>query len=112
MKVLDAPGPAVLVEVRRGATVESGHRGHIVAVEPDGRVIAYLGEPETVAYLRSASKPHQAIPLVVSGAADPFRQDERDLALACGSHSGEPMHTETVARMLRKLGLDESALKC
>src|SRR5215212_9076242 len=112
MKTLDAPGPAVLVEVTRGATAESSHRGHIVAVEGDGRVVAYLGVPETVTYLRSASKPHQALPLVTSGAADRFGFDEREVAIACGSHSGEPMHTETVARMLRKLGLDEGALKC
>jgi L-asparaginase II len=71
-----------------------------------------LGVPDTVTYLRSASKPQQAIPLVTSGAADRFRFDEREIAVACGSHSGEPMHTETVARMLRKLGLGESALKC
>jgi L-asparaginase II len=112
MKATDAPGPAVLVEVTRGAVAESSHRGHVVAVEPDGRVVAYLGAPETVTYLRSASKPHQALPLVESGAADRFGFDEREIAIACGSHSGEPMHTETVARMLRKLGLDESALKC
>jgi L-asparaginase II len=112
MKALDVAAPEVLVEVTRGASAESSHRGHIVAVEPDGRVVAYLGAPETVTYLRSASKPHQAIPLVESGAADRFGFDERELAIACGSHSGEPMHTETVARMLRKLGLDESALKC
>src|SRR5215212_306897 len=112
MQVLNALGPAVLVEVTRGAIAESSHRGHIVAVEPDGSVVAHLGAPETVTYLRSASKPQQAIPLVASGAADRFGFDERELAIACGSHSGEPMHTETVGRMLRKIGLDESALKC
>src|SRR5215210_1680383 len=112
MKALDALTPEVLVEVTRGATAESSHRGHVVAVEPGGRVVAYLGAPETVTYLRSASKPHQAIPLVASGAAERFGLDGRELAIACGSHSGEPMHTETVARMLGKLGLDERALKC
>jgi L-asparaginase II len=34
------------------------------------------------------------------------------LAVACGSHSGEDLHAETVAGMLRKIGLDESFLKC
>jgi L-asparaginase II len=112
MKALEIPTPAPLVKVTRGAITESRHRGHIVAVDSDGRIIASLGAPETVTYLRSSSKPHQAIPLVVSGAADRFGFDEREIAIACGSHSGEPMHTETVARMLRKIGLDESALKC
>jgi L-asparaginase II len=112
MKALETLAPAVLVEVTRGSITESCHWGHVVAVGGDGRVVTYLGTPEKVTYLRSASKPHQAIPLVASGAADRFRFDEREVAIACGSHSGEPMHTETVARMLRKIGLDESALKC
>ena len=61
-----------LVEVTRGDLVESRHRGHVVAVEPNGRIIAFAGVPETVTYLRSSAKPHQAIPLVASGAADHF----------------------------------------
>ena len=34
------------------------------------------------------------------------------IAIACGSHNGEPIHVETVRSMLKKVGLDESALKC
>ncbi len=104
--------PAPLVEVRRGPIVESRHRGHVVAVDGNGQVVARLGNPETVTYLRSSAKPHQAVPLVASGAADRFGFDARELAAACGSHSGEPVHEETVAGMLRKLGLSEDALKC
>lgn len=107
------PQPEPLVEVRRGSLAESRHRGHIVAVDGDGVIVASLGEPEKlVTYLRSSAKPHQAIPLVATGAADRFRLTEQELALACGSHSGEPAHEATARSMLDKLGLDESALKC
>jgi L-asparaginase II len=34
------------------------------------------------------------------------------LALACASHSGEPMHTERVAAWLARIGLGESDLVC
>jgi L-asparaginase II len=112
MKAQDSGSPAPLVNVTRGSITESRHRGHIVAVDGDGQTVTALGTPETVSYLRSASKPHQAIPLVASGAADRFDFNQREIAIVCGSHSGEPMHTETVARMLRKIGLDEHALKC
>ncbi|MFL6227191.1 MAG: asparaginase [Pyrinomonadaceae bacterium] len=108
----DVPQPAPLVNVTRGGITESRHRGHVCAVDGDGSVVAFLGSPETVSYLRSSSKPHQAIPLVASGAADRFNFTPQEIAIACGSHSGEPVHTETVAGMLRKIGLDESALKC
>jgi L-asparaginase II len=106
------PRPAPLVEVWRGRVVESRHRGHVAAVDGDARLFARLGEPETVTYLRSSAKPFQAIPLIASGAADRFGFEPREIAVACGSHSGEPVHEETVAGMLKKIGLDESALKC
>src|SRR6185369_6420686 len=101
-----------LVEVRRGAITESRHRGHVVAIEPDGNVIAHLGVPETVTFLRSSAKPFQALPLLVSGAADAFGFTDREIALVCASHNGEPIHTELVASMLKKIGLSPEALKC
>jgi L-asparaginase II len=104
--------PAQLVEVWRGEIVESRHRGHLTAVEPSGRTITELGEPEFITYLRSSGKPFQTIPVVTSGAADRFCFSEKEIAIACGSHSGEPVHLETVRAMLGKIGLSESDLKC
>jgi L-asparaginase II len=101
-----------LVEVRRGSITESRHRGHVVAVEPDGNVVAFLGSPENVTFLRSSAKPFQAMPLLLSGAADRFGFTDREVAIACASHNGEPIHTELVASMLQKIGLGPEALKC
>ncbi len=108
----DALTPASLVEVWRGPIVESRHRGHLTAVDGLGRTIAALGQPACVTYVRSSGKPFQAMPLVVSGAADHFSFSEQEIAIACGSHSGESIHVHTVRSMLAKIGLDESALKC
>lgn len=101
-----------LVEVKRGSITESRHRGHIVVVDPEGNIIASLGAPENVTYLRSSAKPFQAIPLLTTGAADRFGFTDREVALACGSHNGEPIHTELAASMLRKIGLGPEALRC
>lgn len=104
--------PVPLVEVWRGPIVESIHRGHLAAVDGSGETVAELGSPEMVTYFRSSSKAFQALPVVASGAADAFGFTEKEIALACGSHSGEPMHVETAQAMLTKIGLEESALKC
>ena len=101
-----------LVEVKRGSITESRHRGHIVVVDPDGNIIASLGAPENVTYLRSSAKPFQALPLLTSGAAERFGFTDREVALACGSHNGESIHTELAASMLRKIGLGPEALHC
>jgi L-asparaginase II len=105
-------GAASLVEVLRGPIVESRHRGHLVAVDGRGKTVAALGAPETVTYIRSSGKPFQAMPLVTSGAADHFGFGDKEIAIACGSHSGEPQHVATVQSMLAKIGMDEGALKC
>lgn len=102
----------VLVEVTRGRLVESVHRGFIAVVDGDGAPVARLGDVETRTWFRSAAKPFQCIPLISSGAADHYRLDPAELAVINGSHSGEECHLEAVRSILRKAGIDESALKC
>ena len=104
--------PAALVEVTRGTIVESRHRGHVAAVDGAGRLAAYLGDPDTVTYLRSSAKPFQAIPLLASGAADRFGLSEKEIAIVCASHNGEPIHTAAALSILNKIGLQPTALKC
>src|SRR5213596_292886 len=103
---------AELVEVWRGSLIESRHRGHLIAINATGQIISSLGAPDTVTFLRSSGKPFQALPVVASGAADRFGFTEKEIAIACGSHSGEAIHVETVRSMLNKIGLGEEALKC
>jgi L-asparaginase II len=105
-------GNPILVDVLRGALVESRHAGAIAVVDADGGLVLALGDVERPVYPRSAVKALQALPLIESGAADRFGLTAEELALACASHSGEPGHVATVARMLAKAGLDAGALKC
>jgi L-asparaginase II len=101
----------LLVRILRGGIEESTHRGAFVLVE-DGRVSLSRGHPERVVFYRSASKPLQALELVLSGAADAFGLSPSEIAIAAGSHSGEPRHLETVRSLLRKADVPESALRC
>lgn len=103
---------ALLVEVTRGAFVESRHRGFIAVVTPPGEVLAQLGDLESTTHFRSAAKPFQALPLVLTGAADHFQLTAQELAVINGSHNGEPIHLQTVQGILHKIGLTESALQC
>jgi len=105
-------GNPVLVEVVRGALVESRHSGAVAVMDADGRTVLAIGEVERPIYPRSAIKALQALPLIESGAADRFRLGAEELALACASHGGEPGHIATAERMLAAAGLDGSALKC
>jgi L-asparaginase II len=95
------------VEVRRGGTVEARHLVHAVAVR-SGEIVAQAGDPRVTAFLRSSSKPIQAVPLA---RARPD-VDERDLAIACASHRAEPAQIEAVRRLLAKAPARERELEC
>jgi L-asparaginase II len=102
----------VLVEALRGAHLESLHRGAMAIVDASGTVHTALGDIDRPIFARSAVKVLQALPLVASGAADRWQLTAEELALACASHSGEPLHAQTAAGMLAKAGVDVHALEC
>lgn len=102
----------VVVEVRRGALVESRHRGAGVVVDADGAVVFAFGDVDRPVYPRSAVKAFQALPLLESGAADALGLEEADIALACASHSGEPDHVARAGAMLARAGAAPDALAC
>ena len=103
---------AILAEVRRDNRVESLHFGSVAVVDAFGELIASAGDPDLITYMRSSAKPFQAMPLISSGAAARFNFEPEEIAIACGSHSGEPFHVQAVERMLRKIDLPTSALLC
>ena len=109
---LNGEPPPIAVVVRRGERIESEHRVTYAVAASDGRLLQVAGEVDRPIFPRSAIKPLQAIPLVESGAAERFALTDRELALACASHSGEQEHVRLVQEWLARLGLDGSALEC
>ena len=60
----------VLIELTRGALVESVHAGALAVARSTGEVVAAVGNIATPVFPRSAIKPLQAIACVESGAPD------------------------------------------
>jgi L-asparaginase II len=102
----------ILVEVTRGARVESRHAGAAVVADAAGAIVFAAGDVEAAVYPRSAVKSMLALPLVESGGADRLGLSDAEIALCCSSHSGEIFHTRAAASMLAKAGRDVSALEC
>jgi L-asparaginase II len=110
MNEYDAAIP--LVELTRGDVVESRHRGALAVVDAQGRLLAAAGDPQQLAYLRSAAKPFQALPTVDAGALDFYGLDSQALALMCASHHGTEEHVAVVQHVLDAIGVDKGALRC
>ena len=102
----------ILANVIRGETVESVHRGHLIALAGNGELILSLGDPGMVTFFRSACKPFQAMPFITSGACDELGYSDEEIALACASHSGEARHVRVAKLMLERAGLAEGQLQC
>ena len=102
----------ILVETTRGEMVESCHTGAAVVVDAVGRVVRSWGDIDRPVFARSAIKPLQALPLVETGAAERFGLGDAEIALACASHRGEPIHVDTVRRWLARADLGPQDLEC
>ena len=98
-------GP-IEVEVRRNGVVEAVHHIHAVAVRA-GAVVAEAGDAQLTCFMRSASKPLQALPLV--RARDDLPEDE--LAIACGSHHDRPEQVAAVRTLLARAEATEEDLE-
>ena len=101
-----------LIDLTRGGTLECQHAGAIAVADSDGKLLARAGDPHFVAFTRSTLKALQALPLVQGGGARHFGFDDRDLAMLCASHSGEPMHVTQVQSVLDKIDVDYRKLQC
>lgn len=100
------------IEVTRGNAVESSHAVHAVVMNGRGETIAAYGNPKRLTYPRSSLKPLQALHLVESGGAKEFGLSDKEVALACASHSGEEFHTTAVAAWLKRLNFSDADLEC
>lgn len=97
----------MLAEEVRSGLVETVHDGAVAVVSASGDLIASYGEIDRPFYLRSAAKPFQAAVAQACGAGLAREQ----LALACASHDGEPVHVALVESMLVNAGLTGNDLR-
>jgi L-asparaginase II len=96
----------------RGGIIENRHRISTAIVNSENKLVASSGNPELLAHLRSSAKPFQVQALFQAGADKRFGFTDKEIALACASHSGTPEHINVAKGMLDKLGLSESDLAC
>lgn len=93
----------------RSGVEESIHLGHVVVCDPEGRVLAELGDPDRLVFSRSSMKPLQAA-VSLRRISEPLPEDL--VAVMCASHNGEPVHVRTVRRLLRIGERSERDLGC
>jgi L-asparaginase II len=101
-----------VVEVTRGALVESRHIVHVAVAHARRGLIAGCGDVHCVSFVRSAIKMFQALPLAEDGVSERFALTSEEVALCTASHNAEPFHVAAAQAILAKAGGSEEALAC
>ncbi len=102
-------GAVPLVRVVRSDVEESVHLGHVAVCDAAGRLVAHAGDPDRFLYGRSCTKPLQGA--VSLRAIGDLPLPDVEVAVMCGSHTGEPVHLRTIRALLRRVGLDAADLR-
>jgi L-asparaginase II len=87
---------------------EGSHFGAVVVTNPSGHVAFSQGPTAEPMFPRSTNKPFQAVAMLRAGAA----LADADLAVAAGSHTGLPMHSDRVLALLHRHGFGADDLQC
>lgn len=104
--------PELLIEYERDGLVDQEHYGFIVLANKN-KAFDFTGDAKNYPfYLRSCAKPLQASLLIDYGMDKFYEMTEKEIAICCASHAGEEIHVKTAEHLLKKIGLDESYLKC
>ena len=104
-------GTAVpLVHEHRGDLLDLIHLGHVAIVDEKSHLIYSAGDPETIVFYRSASKPMQALPAIRHDLHKKYGITDEESVIFAGSHAGEPFHIAALENILLKTGLNEDML--
>ena len=102
----------ITIDTLRGGYLESQSRVRAVVVDARGLLVMKAGDFEQPVFWRSTAKFVQALSLLTSGAMERFGYTDRELALACGSHSGSDEHATIAKGMLERIGATIDDLHC
>lgn len=104
--------PELLLEYNRDGLVDQEHYGFIVLANKN-KAFDFTGDAKNYPfYLRSCAKPLQASLLIDYEMDKFYDMTEEEIAICCASHAGEKIHVQIAGNLLKKIGLDESYLKC
>lgn len=91
---MNLPGHIPLVVATRNHHVERIHWGSVAVTDPQGALVSQVGDADAYVFSRPTLKPFQALPWARDGGPGHLGTTPSELALCCGSHSGEARHIE------------------
>lgn len=98
--------------VTRGKIIESLHKSKCLIKNFKKKTIFSTKNDNDLIYPRSAIKIFQAVPFIKSGAHEKYNLNQKQIAISCASHYGEPIHISVLEEWISKLKIKKKLLKC
>ena len=103
---------SVICSVFRGNLIESRHTVECVVMDSTNKTIFSTTAKNTPYCLRSTLKPFQFAAAINSGVLETFPFSNKEIAVMCASHHGQPQHVQAVKKILKTIGLSKNDLEC
>lgn len=104
--------PLLLLRQTRENLTETEFYGFIVFCSAEKEIKAFPDPAGYPFFHRSCAKPLQAALADELGTIGYFNLTAEEIAICCGSHTGEKVHTDLLKKLLKKGDLGENDLKC
>ena len=101
-----------LYELTRGEVKESVHFGAFAVVDSRRKLISNHGNPNVISFLRSSTKPLQALPIIENNGHERWRFSKEEIAVFCASHTGTNRHYDVITHIQEKIQVTEDDLLC
>lgn len=98
--------------IYRGKLIESQHKAICLIKDESKQTILSTNNENDLVYPRSAVKIFQALPFIKSKAKNLFDLNDKHIAIACSSHTGEPLHLKVLNEWQKKINISIDQLKC
>jgi len=98
--------------VTRGKIIESTHESKCIIKDYNSKTIFSTNNDYDLIYPRSAIKIFQAVPFIRSEAHKKYKLSQKQIAISCASHCGEPIHLRVLEDWIKKIKKNKQILKC
>lgn len=104
--------PKLLLQQTRNNLIELQFYGWIVYCDSKKNIKTFGQTNRYPFFHRSCAKPLQASIIEDLNTKEFYSLTDKEIAVCCASHTGEPVHIEILKGILKKAGLSESDLQC
>jgi L-asparaginase II len=102
----------VITKIYRGSVVESFHLGYAYVTDETGKELLSAGNPDTPVFTQETAAIFKLVALLQEKGDEKFKLTDKEMAVACSTHSGKEVQTDVIHSLLKKIDVKINELQC